>query len=392
MQVKRDLIKELKTLAKQFPVISICGPRQSGKTTLSKMAFKDYKYINLEHLSSRRFASKDPEGFLDAVSGEKGVILDEVHHVPDLLSYIQIHVDTYEKSGFFVITGSQDLLLNEKISQSLAGRVALLTLLPFSIKEIKKEKDLPSNWSKAVFEGFYPRVIAGSSPAAKWATSYIETYLERDVRQIKNVVDLSQFKDFLILCAGRIGQLLDISSLSNDCGISTETVRSWMSILQASYIVYLLRPHYRNFSKRVIKAPKIYFYDTGLACSLLGIKSEEELLSHYLRGGLFECFVLSEFAKNEFNKGERPRIYFWRDRKGNEIDCIIEKRGKLIPVEIKSGKTINESFFDGLKFWNEISGTDPKDNFLIYGGSEGQRRTYANVLGWQMLEEVTDAS
>ena len=389
MHIKRELITKVRSLAKQFPVISIFGPRQSGKTTLSQAAFKNYKYVNLEDLSTKKFAKKDPKGFLEVLSKEKGVILDEVQNVPDLLSYIQIHVDTYEKSGFFILTGSQNLLLNEKVSQSLAGRVAILTLLPFSVKELKKEKLLPSDWMEVVFEGFYPRVVAGKSRAEEWYENYIRTYLERDVRQVKNIVNLSLFEDFLKLCAGRIGQLLNTTSLANDCGITVDTARSWLSILEASYVIYLLRPHHKNFRKRIVKSPKLYFYDTGIACSLLGVERQEELLSHYLRGGLFECFILSELAKNEFNRGKRPRMYFWRDNKGNEVDCVIEKKGRLIPVEIKSGKTINESFFDTLKYWNEISETSSKDNFVIYGGNEDEKRTHANVLGWKSLEKVT---
>lgn len=382
------MIAELRVLAKQFPVISIYGPRQSGKTTLSKMAFGDYKHINLESVSNRKFVREDPEGFLRSISGEKGVVLDEVQNVPDLLSYIQIHVDEHERPGFFILTGSQNLLLNKRISQSLAGRTAILTLLPLSVGEVKEASKLFEDYYQVIFNGFYPRVVARESAPEKWYQDYIQTYVERDVRQIKNVENLSQFSEFMQLCAGRIGQLLNVSSLANDCGISTSTVNAWLSILEASYIIFMLRPHHKNFSKRLVKSPKLYFYDTGLACSLLGIESRDKLVSHYLRGGLFESFVLSELMKISFNRGKRPRMYFWRDKHGHEIDCIIERVDKLIPVEIKSGKTINMSFFDELKYWNKLSQTDPENNFLIYGGSEDQKRTDAHVLGWQELERV----
>ncbi len=388
MIIKRKLVKKLKELAKQFPVISIYGPRQSGKTTLSKMAFKDYKYLNLENISDRRFAEKDPMGFIEAISKEKGVILDEIQNVPELLSCIQVYVDEHEKPGFFILTGSQNLLLNEKISQSLAGRTAILTLLPFSINEVKKESILSKNYIKAMFKGFYPRVLAKNYSPLTWYPTYIQTYVERDVRQVKNVVDLSQFQQFIELCAGRIGQLLNVSSLATDCGITTNTANSWLSILEASYIIFTIRPHHKNFSKRIVKSPKLYFYDTGLACSLLGITSEEQLIKHYLRGNLFESFVLSELMKYEFNRGKRPRIYFWRDKHGHEVDCIIEKVDKLVPIEVKANQTVNTNFFDELKYWNEISGTVSKNNFIIYGGDKNQKWNMGHILGWQSLDKV----
>lgn len=388
VMIKRELSKKLKELSKQFPVVSIYGPRQSGKTTLAKMSFKNYKYVNLESVSERKFAESDPKGFLERLSGEKGVILDEVQNVPDLFSYIQVHVDEFEKPGFFILTGSQNLLLNEKISQSLAGRVAILTLLPFSFKEVKKENLLSDDYLKAIFKGFYPRVLAKKYSPLDWYPSYIQTYIERDVRQVKNVTDLSLFQHFVELCAGRIGQLLNVSSLANDCGITTTTANSWLSILEACYIIFLLRPYHKNYSKRIVKSPKLYFYDTGIACSLLGIHNSQDLLMHYLRGGLFESFVLSELIKNEYNLGNRPKIYFWRDNHGHEVDCIIERKNQLIPIEIKSGKTINTSFFEELKYWNNLSETDPKKNFLIYGGDENQKRSLGTVLGWQSLDEI----
>ena len=386
--IKRQISSELKSLAKQFPVVSIFGPRQSGKTTLAKMCFEGYKYINFEDHNLRKIAMADPIGFLKDNSDQKGLILDEVQNVPELLSYIQLHVDEYEKPGFFILTGSHNLLLNQSISQSLAGRVAILTLLPFSIEELKKESILPKTDLENIFSGMYPRIIAKKMSPLKWYSSYINTYVEKDVRQIKNITDLSRFHNFIQLCAGRTGQLLNFSSLASDCGISVNTAKEWLSVLESCYIIFLLPQYHKNFSKRIVKSPKLYFYDTGVACSLLGIESPEQLLSHYLRGGLFESFMLSEFRKHYYNIGHRSKTYFWRDYHGHEVDCIIEKADRLHSIEIKSGKTISPSFFSGLKYWNELSGAKSSDSFLIYGGQESLNFKGIRVFGWQSADEI----
>lgn len=383
--IKRDITQKLKYLATKFPVISVMGPRQSGKTTLVKEVFSNYKYISLEDLDARVFAQRDPRSFLKDNENENGIILDEVQNVPDLLSYIQTYVDSTEKTGYFVITGSQNFLVNEAVSQTLAGRVAIFTLLPLSINELEQNNLLADSPEKAIFYGSYPRIYKKDILPLDFYPSYTTTYLERDVRQIKNVENLTSFQTFMKLCAGRIGQLINLTSLSNDCGVSVSTIKSWLSLLEASYIVFTLQPHYKNFSKRLIKAPKIYFYDTGLACSLLGINSLEQLYSHYLRGGLFESYIISDLMKQSFNIGIRPSLYFWRDKAGNEVDCLIEKGTQLIPVEIKSGKTINSDFFDGIEYWNNLSMSDPSGGFIVYSGDQNQKREKGNVVGWRSV-------
>ena len=386
--IKRVLEKELKYTATLFPVVAVLGPRQSGKTTLVKYCFKKYNYISLEDIDNRKFAIKDPRLFLEKYKNKQGLILDEIQNAPDLLSYIQTLVDENKEHGQFILTGSQNFLLNESISQTLAGRVGILTLLPLSINEFKKAKLLPERMEKILFTGCYPRIFDRKVPPRKWYPSYIRTYIERDVRTIKNVSDVTLFQQFMMLCAGRIGQILNLTSLCNDCGITFKTAQSWLSLLEQSYIIFLLRPHHKNFSKRLIKSPKLYFYDTGLASYILGVKNEKELMSHHMRGHLFESFVISEIIKDFYNVDETPRIYFWRDNAGNEVDCIIDRGTDLIPVEIKSGKTINSSFFDGLNYWNALSKQDKSKSFVVYGGDENQKRTNGKVLGWKSISNI----
>ena len=379
---------ELKAAARQFPVVAVLGPRQSGKTTLVKSTFKNYVYVSLEELDNQEIALADPRRFLEMHKNEHGIIFDEIQNTPDLLSYIQTYVDEHKRPGYFILTGSQNILLNEAISQTLAGRVSLLTLLSLSISELEKASLLQSSIEELMFTGCYPRIYDEKIPPKKWYSNYIRTYIERDVRTLTNVSSLSIFQQFIKLCAGRTGQILNLTSLGNDCGISTNTARAWLSILEASYIIFLLRPHYKNFSKRLIKSPKLFFYDTGLACSLLDIDDVKQLSTHYIRGNLFESFVISEFIKHCYNHDSRPNVYFWRDSQGHEVDCIIEKGEQLTPIEIKAGKTINSSFFKELHFWNELSGSDPSNSFLIYGGDQKQIRQGINVFGWQSLQAV----
>ena len=386
--IKRELTSELKDTAKQFPVVAVLGPRQSGKTTLTRATFKKYAYVSLEELDNRQDAISDPRHFLEVHKNEHGIILDEIQNTPDLLSYIQTYVDEHKKPGYFILTGSQNILLNEAISQTLAGRVSILTLLPLSISELSKARLLTQNLEKIIFTGCYPRIYDEKIKPQKWYAGYIRTYIERDVRMLKNVSSLSLFQKFIKLCAGRVGQLLNLTSLGNDCGVSTNTARDWLSILECSYIIFFLRPHHKNFSKRLIKTPKLYFYDTGLACSLLEMDDEKELNTSYLRGNLFESFVLSELIKNCYNNDLRPNLYFWRDSQGHEIDCIIEKGQKLTPIEIKVARTVNPSFFDELKYWNELSGSDVKNSFFIYGGKDKHIRSGIKVFGWQSLVSV----
>ncbi len=387
--VYRNLTKKIKLLSNDYPVIAILGPRQSGKTTLAQSIFKDYEYISLEDIDNKNSAKEDPRGFLSDFQETKGVILDEVQNVPELLSYIQTNVDKYKKPGHFILTGSQNFLLSQAISQTLAGRVAIFTLLPFASDELSVNQFKGKRIEEILFKGFYPPVYnLKSSTSSDWYSFYIKTYLEKDVRQIKNIQSLSQFQIFIKMCAGRIGQLLNLTSLSNDCGVSVNTIKDWLSLLEQSYLIFLLRPHYKNFNKRLVKSPKLYFYDSGLACSLLGIKSSEQLKTHYLKGGLFEGLVISEIMKQFYNKGESPNVYFWRNSKGNEVDCVIDQTEKLIPIEIKSGQTINTDFFKGLKYWNDISGTNSKDNIIVYAGDREQRRDRGRVINFLSIHKV----
>jgi predicted AAA+ superfamily ATPase len=390
MRYQRILEEKLRQTATQFPVVAVLGPRQSGKTTLVKATFPNYDYVSLEDLDTRDFAQSDPRGFLNMYNDRPGVIFDEIQHVPQLLSYIQTIVDKHPRSGYFVITGSQNFLINQAITQTLAGRIVLHTLLPFSIHELLNVGVLPSSLESFLFKGCYPRIYDHHLSSRDWYPSYIRTYVERDVRQIKNVTNLTTFQRFIKLCAGRIGQLLNLTSLGNDCGITTNTAKAWISLLEQSYIIFLLQPYYKNFSKSLIKAPKIYFYDTGLACSLLGIESEQQLITHYLRGGLFESCILSEMQKYYFNRGYQPRIYFWRDKQGHEVDCLIEKATTLIPIEIKAGKTASSSYFDELRYLNKIVPSEPYNNVVIYAGDEDQQRTIGLLLGWRLLSKLFD--
>lgn len=386
--IKRDMQQILKKYASQFQVISIMGPRQSGKTTLAKLTFPDYAYVSLEEEEVARDALNDPRGFLYKYTKKGGVIFDEIHNAPVLLSYMQTYVDTHKKPGQFIITGSHNILLNQAVTQTLAGRIAILTLLPLSIKELKKANLLLNDVEDVMEKGCYPRLYDEKLTIQAWLRGYVKTYIERDVRQLTNVGNVRKFQNFMKLCAGRTGQLLNVSTLACDCSIDVKTANSWLSILEMSYIIFFLQPYHKHFRKRITKSPKLYFYDTGLVCSLLGIQSSEELFSHYLRGGIFESFAISEIIKNKYNQDLDPNIYFWQDQHGNEVDCILKKSTKLIPIEIKSGRTINPSFFDGLKYWYELAGESSAHGYLIYAGNEDQDRSAAQVISWQNVDEI----
>ncbi len=388
--IKRTLEPTVIELAKKFPVIAILGPRQSGKTTLAQLTFPSHKYVSLEDFDVRDIATTDPRAFLDLHKNDSGIILDEIQHAPQLLSYIQTEVDKSKRHGYFIVTGSQNFLLNEAVTQTLAGRVAIFTLLPLSFSELKRANLLPNDSSSMIFQGGYPRLYNDLIEPYNWFPNYIHTYLERDVRQIKNISDLAQFRLFMKLCAGRIGQLLNVSSLANDCGISIGTANTWISILEQSYIIFLLQPHFKNFSKRLVKTPKLYFYDTGLACSLLELESAKQVTTHYLRGGLFESAIISELMKMRYNLGRIPYLYFWRDKLGHEVDCLISQGGKLFPVEIKSGQTITQDYFQELHYWSELAGSDAGRSYCIYAGSESQNRTLVSVLKWQDLDKINE--
>jgi len=383
MFIQRELLGRVLEASKEFPVIGIVGPRQSGKTTLARIAFTDHKYVSLEDYDVREFAQKDPRGFLQTHSKGPGVIFDEIQHAPHLLSYIQTIVDQEKKNGFFVITGSQNFLVDEAITQTLAGRMAIVTLLPLCLSELENASLLPQQIEELVFKGLYPKIHAQDVSAQRLYANYVRQYIERDVRQIKQVVDLNLFQKFMKLCAGRIGQVVNLTSLGNDCGIDQGTVKQWLTLLQASYVILLLQPYYKNFGKRIIKSPKLYFIDTGVACSLLNLRSTDELSQHYLRGGLIESFFISEFLKQQHNNEQTPSIYFWRDKTGNELDCIIDEPTGPIPIEIKAGKTISSDFFKGFAYWEKTTGSTNDQRYLIYAGQKNQERTNARVLGWK---------
>ena len=397
--LKRILYNKLKEAAKQYPVVTLTGPRQSGKTTLVKMAFPDYDYISLEEPDHRAFALEDPRGFLSQFP-EK-VILDEIQRAPDLFSYIQTIVDTKDISGQFILTGSQNFLLLQKVSQSLAGRCAVLHLLPFSVSELSQRRPLPvstigrqlpgknrslnEELSSVLFKGFYPRIHDKGLNPVDWLGNYFQTYIERDVRDVVNVGDLETFSRFVRLCAGRNGQLLNLSSLANDCGITHTTSKRWISILEASFIIFLLRPHFKNFSKRLIKSPKLYFLDTGLLSYLLRIRSAEDLRIHALYGGIFESYVISELLKNYMNRGEEHPIYFWRDSTGNEIDVLIDEGKNLTPLEIKAGQTVTADFFKGIRLWRKLSNDIEQRAALVYGGDRSYIRSDTYVYPWSIF-------
>ena len=395
--IKRFLATKLKKAVQQYPVLTLTGPRQSGKTTLVKMVFSDYEYVSLENPDMRMFAMEDPNGFLRQF--QAGVILDEVQRTPDLLSYIQTIVDRDSRSGQFILTGSQNLLLLDKISQSLAGRTAVFHLMPFSQREnlgnnLYSPEEFPdtspsrksfSDLWETLCTGFYPRIHDKGLEAQEWLANYYQTYVERDVRLVINIGDMETFGRFVRLCAGRTGQLLNYSSLAADCGISVMTAKRWISVLQAGFIVSLVRPHYENFNKRLIKAPKMFFMDTGLLTFLLGVRNGKELQYHPLRGAVFESFVFSELYKLYLNNGRIPDIFYWQDVKRHEIDFILERGSKLLPIEVKSGETLSSDSFKGLKYYTGLAGNKTSVPVLIYGGNENYIRSGIQVLSWRNL-------
>ncbi len=389
----RQMSTQILEAATQYPVVAVTGPRQSGKTTLCRKLFPDYIYANLENPETRQFAIEDPNGFLGQFN--KPVILDEVQRVPDLFSYIMTLVDEHKRMGEFILSGSQNFHLQHAISQSLAGRCSTLKLLPLSFRELKQKPnhdifkigeeipdvpDMPGNPFEQVFRGGYPPIYDRGIKPTNWYAQYTQSYLERDVRQLINVGDLETFGRFLRLAAGRSGQILNLDSLASDVGVSPVTVKRWISLLSASYIVFLLKPHSRNFNKRLIKKPKLYFYDTGLLCYLLGIRSRENLELHSQRGAIFETYIISELCKSCFNAGVEPPMYYWRDSQGNEVDLIIEDGENLYPIEIKSGQTVTGSMMSGLDYWCKLDGTD--SGMLIYGGSDNYTRNGIRVRSW----------
>lgn len=385
MFIERTLSIKLQAVAQQFPVITLTGPRQSGKTSLVKALFPAKPYVSLEEPDIRQIALTDPRGFLS--NFPQGAILDEVQHVPELFSYIQTIVDR-EREAQFILTGSSNFLLLENVSQTLAGRTIILQLLPFSMAELEQGGYELASYEQLIFTGQYPRIYDRDLAPTDFYPSYIQTYVERDVRLIKNITNLNAFIQFSQLCAGRVGQLLNYTSLANDAGISPNTVKTWLSVLEAAYIVYRLYPYHKNFNKRLIKAPKLYFYDTGLACSLLGIRQSEQVGIHFLRGALFENLIINEFVKRALHQGERPQLYFWQDNKGREIDCLLERQGELVAVELKSGKTAVSDYFDNLRYWQQLNPSLPATGFVVYGGDLSLQMENGRLLSWKQLAQI----
>lgn len=397
--IDRHLAAPLRRAAKAYPVVTVTGPRQSGKTTLCRATFPSHDYVSLEAPDDRAFALEDPRGFLNRFHG--GVVLDEVQRVPSLLSYIQVIVDQDARPGRFVLTGSQNLLLLERISQSLAGRSAVLHLLPFSRAELANRKSFPirqigrrlprprgrpshpGNLFEMLVKGFYPRIHDKKLDAQDWLRNYYQTYVERDVRDLIQVGDLETFGRFVRLCAGRCGQLLNLSSLGADSGISHTTARRWISVLETSFVVYLLRPYHRSFNKRLVKSPKLYFCDSGLLCYLLRIRAAEDLVRHSSRGAVFESFVLSELLKAYLHSGKEADVYFWRDAAGHEVDFLLDHGQEAVPVEAKSGETIAPDFFRSIEFWRYLTGDEKAPAALVYGGESSFVRQLTAVYSWR---------
>lgn len=394
--IERHLSKVILEASGQYPVVAVTGPRQSGKTTLCRVLFPGYAYVNLEKPDVRAYAKEDPNGFLAQFG--KPVILDEVQQAPELFSYIMPLVDKHKIMGEYILSGSLNFLCQEAVSQSLAGRCATMKLLPLSHRELAVKPNLdvlhlttspiedPPDASapfEQVFKGGFPPLYDRNIKPANWLAQYTQSYLERDVRKLINVGDLDTFERFLRLAAGRSGQLLNMDSLASDIGVSPVTVKRWISLLMASYTVFLLRPHMRNFNKRLIKSPKLYFFDTGLLCYLLNIRSAKELELHSQRGAIFETFIVSEMIKSCFNAGIEPPLYFWRDSQGNEVDLIVENGELLFPIEIKSAQTYSTAMVHALNYWQKLDNS--QNAMLIYAGAESYTRNGIDVRSWNFV-------
>ena len=380
--IPRTLTPELKDYTKQYPIITVTGPRQSGKTTLVRSVFPNHAYVTLEDLDTRREAIEDPRGFLQRYS--KGAIFDEAQNVPDLFSYLQTEVDERPEPGRFILTGSQQFEMMERVTQSLAGRTAIARLLPLSLQELLVSKETIA-LNDCLYSGFYPAIHNRELNPSKALAFYISTYLERDVRSVLGVTDLSRFDIFLRLCAGRAGQLLNTSSLGSEVGVSHNTIRSWLSVLEASFIIKLLPPWHAKLKKRLVKSPKLYFYDVGLAAYLIGIQNADQLQAHPLRGALFENMMVAEAFKQQYNHGHSQPLSFFRDSQGNEVDLLIETGAGLNAYEIKSAQTIGSDFFKGLNYLQKLKVPIAETN-LIYGGDETRTQSGHKVQSWRTVD------
>ena len=386
--IERNIAPVLRQLATQYPVITLTGPRQSGKTTLTRRLFSNKPYVTLEDPDTRRFATEDPRGFL--MQYAQGAILDEIQRTPELTSYLQGMVDADPRPGRFVLTGSHQFELMSPVSQSLAGRTAVLRLLPFTLAEVHRLRGgmASPDLAQTLLTGFYPRIHDQSLDPSQALADYFATYVQRDLRQLAAVQDLQRFERFVRLCAGRTGQLLNLSSLGNDAGVTHSTARAWIDLLQSSYIVHLLPPWFANTGKRLVKASKLYFHDVGLACWLLGLRSAEQVARDPLWGSLFENFVIMEAMKDRLNAGATAEMYFYRDSEGNEVDLLIPVGTKMHAIEIKAGATINPDYFKGLKTFAAHQPAVFASGCVVFGGADGQSRSDWPVHAWHQLQHT----
>lgn len=386
--IPRVLESRLRAMARKFPVVTVTGPRQSGKTTLCRAVFPDKPYVSLEAPDVQAFAREDPRGFL--AQHREGAVLDEIHRVPALLSYLQTVVDERPARGRFVLTGSANFALLHSLGQSLAGRTAVLELLPLSLEEVRRFPEASEQLWELLWRGCYPAVYDRALEPGDWYPSYVATYVERDVRTILNVGDLVSFQTFVRLCAGRVAQLVNLSSLGADAGVTHGTAKSWLSVLEAGYVAWRLPPFHVNVSKRLIKTPKLHFLDTGLVCYLLGIRSADQLADHPLRGAIFETWVVSEILKARAHRGLAPAVSFFRDRSGTEVDAVVELGRSLLAVEAKSGQTIASDYFTALETFTSLSASarPPRSvrSFVVYAGADSQRRSRTTIVPWSELD------
>jgi len=381
----RIIKKSMDIYLEKYPVLVLTGPRQSGKTTFLKNQFPDYTYVNLENLDFRRYAMNDPNAFLTEFQGK--VILDEAQRVPELFSYIQTKVDEDRVMGQYILSGSQNFHLMRSITQSLAGRVALFKLLPFDQEEMHSAGWLDADYSVNLQRGFYPALYDRDIPSKVFYSNYLQTYVERDLSDLIHVKDLKQFRNFIGLCAARAGQLLNLNSLANECGISQPTAKSWISVLETSYIVYQLQPLHSNFNKRITKSAKLYFYDTGLLCYLLKINDASSVKTSSSKGSLFENFVINEYLKQNYHNNLMHDFWFWRDAVGHEVDLIWQDSDKLNVVEIKASETIMPNLFNGLAYFDKLASAQIASKTLVHTGTFNQQRTVARVQSWNNFKD-----
>ncbi|KQC06447.1 MAG: hypothetical protein APR54_01675 [Candidatus Cloacimonas sp. SDB] len=385
MFIKRKISEKLKAIANSFPVITITGPRQSGKTTLTKMIFPGYKYVSLEDPNNRDFAANDPYGFINKYSNK--TIIDEFQRVPELTSYLQGHIDDVNAPGMYILTGSNQFEYIRSVTQTLAGRTAIIKLLPFCIDEVNSVNNKTPDLYDVIVKGWYPRIYDQKLDHQIFYASYFDTYVQRDVRSISTVQNLSDFQNFVRLCAGRTGQILNYTNLANEVGVDKNTIKRWISILQASYIIELLQPYHKNFKKRIIKSPKLYFLDTGLACSLIGINESDNLQTHPLRGEIFETFVFSELLKSYYNRVLRSNFYFFRDSNNNEIDFLIENGSGFVAIEAKLNSTPRKIHFKNFEYFSQLT-DNIKENILIYSGEENLKRYDTRILSFNSISDI----